>query len=141
MGSRGPYVDEVAEMLDALRRVSDESLAMLARHYDVTEETERNAAWTELEDGARRANRSAALDELRQAAMDLVGLRASTVYGWEANTPFVRPRPSAEDQVRIVNSIIEAGGAILLQDQLRPATVEVLTGPVRAILEDVPGPA
>jgi len=131
---RGPNADRIARMLAALRIVSDESFAALARFYDPAEEAARNDAWALVQDAAARAGLAGAIDEIREAAFDLVGLRASTVYGWEAETPFVRGRPSPTDQVRIANSIIEAAGAILVRDRLSDDTLDLLCGPVLDVL-------
>lgn len=128
--ARGPDADAVARLLDALRLVSDESFAALARFYEPAEQDARDTAWAEVVSEAERVHRLPVIDEIRAAAIDLVGLRASTVYGWETETPFVRPRLRPEDQPRVANSIIEAAGAVLMRDRLPEDAVELLCGPV-----------
>lgn len=132
--SRGPNGDAVARLLDALRLVSDESFGSLARFYEPPEQDARDRAWNEVLEEARRSGRLPVIDEIRAAVLDLVGLRASTVYGWETETPFVRPRMRPQDQPRTANSIIEAAGAVLMRDRLSEETVELLCGPVLDVL-------
>ncbi len=132
--SRGPNADAVARLLDALRLVSDESFGALARFYEAAEQDARDRAWDQVLEEAKRDGRLPVIDDIRAAVLDLVGLRASTVYGWETETPFVRPRLRPEDQPRIANSIIEAAGAVLVRDQLDDAAVELLCGPVLDVL-------
>lgn len=132
--SRGPNADAVAGLLDALRLISDESFGALARFYEPAEQDARDRAWNQVLDEAKRDGLLPVIDEIRAAVLDLVGLRASTVYGWETETPFVRPRLRPEDQPRIANSIIEAAGAVLMRDRLPEDAVELLCGPVLDVL-------
>ncbi len=131
---RGPNGDAVARLLDALRQVSDEGFGALARFYEPAEQEARDLAWAQVLEEAKRDGRLPVIDEIRAAVLDLVGLRASTVYGWETETPFVRPRLRPEDQPRIANSIIEAAGAVLVRDGLPEDAVELLCGPVLDVL-------
>jgi hypothetical protein len=136
-----PGRDGVARLLDELAGLPEDALLFLARSYGRSEQAARDAAWDRVLEEATFRHREAAIDEIREAAIQLVTARHSAGDLRHASSPFGIAIGSAIDQplaqAGVVNAIIEAAGAFLVADLVPDDVVDVLAGPVLDLLATV----
>jgi len=132
MADFGPNSTAVARFLDRVRSLEEGDALALSAAWKAIDDRARRRTWQTVKEAARRAGRTAALEEA-QAAI------ASWSNSW---SPLTAPGPlEAQDDLRAdvmrgaIPPLVDAVSAIVVDGLIDPEDAEALSGPWRAVEE------